>query len=230
MRGLLLSTAAVLALAACSKPATEKATAAETPAAETPAADTAAAPAAASEAVDLSAAASGLYTPDVKHHHLIFNYKHQGYSVSYVRWREWTADLNWNAENPEASTIAVRINADKVDSGVDEFDGHLRGENFFDTANYPEITFNSTSLVRTGDNTGKMTGDLTIKDVTKPVTLDVTINKAAFEERAGAYKLGFSGKGTITRSEFGLDYAVPFVDDQVNLIIEAEFLSPKAAE
>lgn len=240
MRGFLLSTAAALALAACGQSGSEPAEAAtaapasDTAAeASTPSAATTAAAApdnAAAEAVDLSAAASGVYTTDAKHRHLIFNYGHQGYSVSYVRWRDWTGELNWNAEKPEESSIAVKINATEPDSGVDEFDDHLRGENFFDVANHPEITFNGTSLERTGDNTGRMTGDLTIKGVTKPVTLDVTINKAAFEERANAYKLGFSAKGEIIRSEFGLDYAVPFVDDKVNLIIEAEFLSPKAAE
>ncbi len=181
-------------------------------------------------AVDLAAARSGKYTTDPKHHHILFKYRHQGYSTSYVRWRDWTGELDWNAENPEASSIVVTINADKVDSGVDEFDGHLRGENFFNTASNPTIMFKSASLSRTGTNTGKMAGDLTIKGVTKPLTLDVTINKAAFEERGNMYKLGFSGKGVVNRSEFGMDYAIPFVSDEVTIIVEAEFLSPKASE
>jgi polyisoprenoid-binding protein YceI len=220
-------------LAACGAPESATTPAGEGAAEAPSAADTGAAteaPAAASEAVDLAAAASGVYTPDPQHRHLLFHYKHQGYSVSYVRWRDWTAELNWNAENPEASTISVTINAEEVDSGVDEFDGHLRDAQFFDVANHPEITFKSASLDRTGDNAGSMTGDLTIKGVTKPVTLNVVLNKAGFDERRGNYKLGFSAQGSLKRSDFGLDAYVPFVDDEVQLIIEAEFVSPKATD
>lgn len=220
-----------LALAACGKPAVEEGAApgAGAAAAESAPAEEAAPPAEEAAPADLSAARSGLYTPDPHHHHLLFNYAHQGYSVSWVRWRDWTGELNWNAEDPEASTIAVTIDARGVDSGVDEFDGHLMGESFFDAANHPTIAFTSTSLERTGPNAGKMTGDLTIKGVTKPVTLDVVLNKAGFDERANAYRLGFSAKGEVNRSDFGLDLYAPFVSNEVNLVIESEFMSPAEA-
>jgi polyisoprenoid-binding protein YceI len=71
-----------------------------------------------------------------------------------------------------------------------------------------------------------MTGDLTILGETRPVTLDVTINKAAFEQRGNKHKLGFSAHGAIKRSDFGVSYAVPFVGDEVRIIIEAEFEKP----
>jgi polyisoprenoid-binding protein YceI len=175
---------------------------------------------------DAKAAPSGEYRTDPTHRHILFSYDHQGYSVSWIRWREWTGELNWNAEAPEKSSVKVTIDAAKVDSGVDVFDEHLRGEKFFDTAKYPTITFVSTSNKSLGKNKGQMSGDLTIKGVTKPVTLDVTLNKAAFEQRGGAYKVGFSGKTRIKRSDFGLDVAVPFVGDLVTLTVEAEFMGP----
>ncbi len=171
-------------------------------------------------------AASGEYKPDERHRYITFSYLHQGYSRPSVRWRTWDAVLDWDAENPEASSVSVTIDATSVDSGVDVFDGHLQGENFFDTANHPEITFESTSLSRTGDTTGTMTGDLTIKGVTKPVTLDVAFNKGAFEERGNAYKLGFSAKTSVNRSEFDMSYLVPAISDQVDIVIEAEFVMP----
>ena len=228
MRGIVFATAAVstLIIAACGQPSGASDASPKT--ATTPSEVRNEAVADEPAAVDFAAARSGKYTTDPKHHHLLFKYNHQGYSTSIVRWRDWTGELDWNAENPEASSIIVAINADKVDSGVDEFDGHLKGERFFDTPANPTVMFKSTSLSRTGPNTGKMAGDLTIKGVTKPLTLDVSINKAAFEERAGVYKLGFSGKGVVKRSEFGMDYAIPFVGDEVTIVVEAEFLSPKA--
>jgi len=74
-----------------------------------------------------------------------------------------------------------------------------------------------------------MTGDLTIKGVTKPVTLDVTINRAADDSFAKAYKLGFSATGVLKRTDFGVDLYAPLVSDEVPFKIEAEFVMPKEA-
>jgi polyisoprenoid-binding protein YceI len=171
-------------------------------------------------------AISGEYKTDPRHRYITFSYFHQGFSRPWVRWRNWDAVLDWDAEEPEASSVSVTIDATSVDSGVDVFDEHLQGERFFDTANHPEITFESTSLTKTGDATGTMTGDLTIKGITKPVTLDVTYNNSAFSERGNEYKIGFSAKGSVNRSEFGMDYLVPVTSDEVEIVIEAEFEMP----
>ena len=175
-------------------------------------------------------AVSGEYTPDSAHRYITFSYLHQGFSRPMVRWRAWDGTLNWDAENPENSSVSVTIDASSVDSGVDEFDGHLRGERFFDVENHPEITFESTSISRTGDTTGTITGDLTIKGNTKPVTLDAAFNKGAFNERDGVYKLGFSGTTTVKRSDFGVDAYVPYVSDEVDITIETEWTMPAPSE
>jgi polyisoprenoid-binding protein YceI len=177
-------------------------------------------------AIDLSAAPAGVYKPDPNHRAILFSYDHQGYSKTFVRWREWSGEINWNPAEPEKSTVNVTIDVNKVDSGVDLFDEHLKGDKLFDAAKHPKITFKSTSLKRRTANAGTMTGDLTIKGVTKPVTLDVTLNKAAFEQRGNLNKLGFSAKGVVKRTDFGMDYAVPFVGDEVTIVIEAEFQAP----
>lgn len=207
---------AVIAIAACGQAANGHHTASDKSHDDSPAAAEDAAPIA-------FVAQSGVYTPDDRHRHLLFNYSHFGFSNSWVRWRSWDATLNWNAENPEASTISVVIDATSVDSGVDVFDDHLNGERFFDTAKFPQITFQSTSVKKTGADTGTVTGDLTIKGVTKAVTLDVKFNKDVFEEKDGSSKIGFSGKTSVSRSEFGLDFLVPNVSDDVEIVIEAEF-------
>jgi polyisoprenoid-binding protein YceI len=205
-RTLLLSMGAALAIAACGQSANGQA-------------DTAA------EKVVFDAP-SGEYTPDGNHHYIFFTYSHFDYSHPHVRWRTWDATLNWNAENPEASSVEVVIEADSVDSGVDVFDGHLKGERFFDAENHPEITFVSTSVTRTSENTGTIDGDLTIKGITLPVTLDVTFNKAAYEERGDRYKMGFSATTTVKRTDFGMDYLAPAVSDEVDIRIESEFVMP----
>lgn len=184
---------------------------------------TAASAAQSAEAPDLSAAPSGLYVTDPKHRYITFTYMHQGFARMYLRWRDWEGRLHWDAEDPAASSIEATIDADAIDSGVDEFDDHLRASMFFDTANHPAITFASRKVERTGPATGKIVGDLTIKGSTKPVTLDVTFNKAA-AGRDGKSRLGFSAKTMVKRSDFGVDAYVPFVDDEIEVIIEAELI------
>jgi len=183
-----------------------------------------------SDGADYEVAPSGEYSLDKSHGYIVFSYDHQGFSSPHLRWRDWNASLDWDNENPGASSISVIINAESVDSGVDEFDGHLKSADFFDVASHPEITFDSTSLTKSSDTEGTMTGDLTIKGQTHPVTLNVTFNKADFNGRDSEYKIGFSAKGEINRSQWGLDLYVPFISDEVNLIIETEFTMPSGAD
>ena len=78
----------------------------------------------------------------------------------------------------------------------------------------------------TGAKTAKVTGDLTLLGVTKPAVLDVTLNNAIpVQPFAKKPALGFSGTTTIKRSEFGLSKFVPVIGDQVQILIEAEFLA-----
>lgn len=237
---ILVTVAAAAMLAACGKPKSEETPAAEpapgpaaeaaesAPSAEEIVAEEAAA--AAEPAFDASAAPAGVYQPDPKHRYIMFSYDHFGYSRPQIRWRNWTADLNWDPAAPDQSTISVVIDATQPDSGVDMFDGHLRSEGFFDAAQFPEIRFNSTSVAIDGPNSAIVTGDLTIKDVTKPVSLDVTINRAADDSMAKGHKLGFSASGVVKRTDFGLGQYAPMVGDDVAIAIEAEFLMPKEAE
>ncbi len=233
MRSRILLTVGIAALAvACGKPK-EEAVAPESaaPAEEAIAAETAPADSApeVAPAFDASAAAAGVYATDPSHAYITFSYDHQGYSKPWLRWRTWSGELNWNPQAPDQSTVTATIDAASADSGVDRFDEHLVSPDFFDAAAYPQITFKSTSVALTGAGTGTVTGDLTIKNVTKPVTLDVAINRAADDGFAKAYKLGFSAKGQVKRSDFGVDKYTPFVGDDVTVVIEAEFVMPKEA-
>ena len=179
-------------------------------------------------AAEDSTAISGEYTAESGHRYITFSYDHQGYSRPQLRWRAWDATLNWNAEDPASSSVSVTIDVASIDSGVDVFDEHLKGDNWFDVEAHPQATFVSTAAAIVEDHSGTVTGDLTIKGVTKPVTLDVEFHKGAFEERGNAYKIGFSGTTKINRSDFELGAYVPLVGDEVDIVISAEFQLPKA--
>ena len=171
---------------------------------------------------DLSDVPSGEYGLDDHHAYISFTYSHIGYSTPHIGFRNFDANLTLDSENPQNSEIEVVIDTTSIDSRVDEFNGHLRGSNFFDTDNYPQATFKSTSIEGTGEDTFNVTGDLTIKDVTKSVTLEATLNKAAMHPMRKIPAVGFSAETTIMRSDFGLDRAVPAVGDEVTIYITVE--------
>ena len=177
---------------------------------------------AANAQADLSDVPSGEYGLDDHHAYISFTYSHIGYSTPHIGFRNFDANLMLDSENPQNSEIEVVIDTTSIDSRVDEFNGHLRGSNFFDTDNYPQATFKSTRIEGTGEDTFNVTGDLTIKDVTKSVTLEATLNKAAMHPMRKIPAVGFSAETTIMRSDFGLDRAVPAVGDEVTIYITGE--------
>lgn len=177
---------------------------------------------------DLSEVPSGEYGLDKTHAYITFTYDHLGFSYPHVGFNSFDVKLDLDNENPENSKVMVDIDATSIDSRVETFNGHLNGKNFFDTENHPKITFNSTSISSTGDDTFDVVGDLTIKGVTKSVTLNATLNKAAMHPMRKVPTVGFNAETKVSRSEWGITRAVPNVGDEVTIYIAVEL--PKAKD
>lgn len=173
---------------------------------------------------EISDVPSGEYSLDETHGYVLFSYSHLGFSNPQVGFDDFDVTLDLDSENPADSKVRVTIDAASVNSRVEEFNGHLNGERFFDTAKFPTIDFVSTDIVETSGGEYAVSGDLTIKGMTKPVTLAAVINKAAEHPMRKVPTVGISGQTTVKRSEWGLDYAVPAVSDDVTITIEVEML------
>lgn len=173
---------------------------------------------------DLSAVPSGRYALDDAHGYITFSYTHLGFSNPRVGFNAFTTDLSLDNTDPANSSVDVTIDASSIDSRVPVFNEHLVGEDWFNTAEYPEITFRSTSIEPTGESTFDVTGELTILGTTKPVTLAATINKAAEHPLRNVPAIGISATADILRSDWGLDGYVPAVSDEVRISIEVELL------
>ena len=178
-----------------------------------------------SVSADLSEVPSGKYALDSTHGYITFTYSHLGFSNPRVGFNSFDTVLDLDTGSPENSTVEVTIDAASIDSRVAEFNEHLNGADFFNTAEYPTITFKSTKVTATGDNTFDVTGDLTILGTTKPVTLATTINKAGNHPLRNVPTVGVSASTKLVRSEWGLGAYVPAVSDEVELSIEVELLS-----
>jgi len=179
---------------------------------------------------DLSEMPSGEYNLDDHHGYIIYTYSHLGFSNPRISFDNFDVSLDLDSAKPENSTVSVIIDATSVNSHVEDFNGHLNGENFFDTKKYPTITFTSTAIASTGNSTFDVTGDLTIRGISKSVVLATTINKAANHPMSGQPTIGVSASATVSRSAFGMDRAVPAISDEVTIQIDVELPQKKDAE
>ena len=167
------------------------------------------------------------YEFDKDHTTIIASWDHLGFSRQGIEFTDYDGNLMLDMEAPENSSIDVTFNL--ADGGFwvgtpgdDSFENHLSSGDLLDVEAFPTATFTATSFETEDGKTGAMTGDLTLKGETRPVTLDVTLNKAG--EMRGSTKAGFSATGTMMRSDWGIDYAVPAVSDELKLMIETELV------
>ena len=165
---------------------------------------------------------SGHYVVEKDHAYITFSYSHLGFSTPHIAFDDFDVDLQLDADNPQNSTLKVTIDANSIQSQVDEFDEHLVGERFFDTAKYPLITFTSSSVVMDGSDTAAITGDLTIKGQTHSVKLDTKLNKAGTHPMLKKPVAGFNAEAKVLRSAWDLGYGIPMVGDEITLYISVE--------
>ena len=107
-------------------------------------------------------------------------------------------------QNPADSKVSLTIDANSIDTGNAQRNGHLLSADFFETESNPHITFESTDVSRDGDD-WTITGDLTIKGVSKPVTIEFEFTGSA-KDPFGNDRIGFEGKAAISRKDWGLTY------------------------
>lgn len=164
------------------------------------------------------------YDFDQAHTQIIFFVDHLGFSKSQGEFHQVDGTFTIDRDTPENSVIDVSVQTDSIDMDLDKWTAHMKNEDFFDVEKYPAMTFKSTDINIQDDSHAKVTGDFTLLGVTKPVTLDVVHNKSGIHPFSGKYVAGFSAKGAIKRSDFGMTYGVPGVGDQVDIVIEVEGL------
>jgi len=173
---------------------------------------------------DIADAIAGTYKIEPTHAYISFTYNHLGFSYPVIGFNSFDGSVTLDPANLADTTVSVTIDPASIDSRVEVFDGHLRGENFFNVAKYPEITFESTAALPESSGNGKIAGNLTIKDITKPVILDVVLHKVGENPFSKKAAIGISAKTTIKRSEWDLGAYAPNVSDEVEITISAEFL------
>jgi polyisoprenoid-binding protein YceI len=168
---------------------------------------------------------SGHYELDAVHSRLGFVARHAMITKVRGTFAEFAGSFDLDAHNWPASTAQVTIQVSSISTGNAQRDGHLLANDFFDASDYPQITFTSTRVERTAEDTFAVTGDLTIKGTTRPVTVDFVYTGSAVDPY-GNTRAGFEGISTIARSDFGITFNVTLetggvlVSDKITLELD----------
>ncbi|TQS43659.1 YceI family protein [Cryptosporangium phraense] len=148
---------------------------------------------------------TGEYTLDPSHTRIGFVARHAMVTKVRGSFNEFEGSAVVDGENPEKSSAKVVIKTASIDTRNEQRDGHLRSNDFINPAEYPEITWASTSVKAVDADNYEVTGDLTIKGVTKSITIPFAFEGAA-KDPFGNVRIGFEGSVTINRQDFGITW------------------------
>ncbi|MGH9108463.1 MAG: YceI family protein [Acidimicrobiales bacterium] len=156
----------------------------------------------------MTAIPAGSYMIDPVHSRFGFVARHAMVAKVRGSFNDVTGKGTFDAADPSRSHLEVLIQATSIDTRNADRDAHLRSNDFFDMATYPEIRFESTAVAPVGDDTYRVTGDLIIKGITKPVTIDLEYTGTA-KDPFGNERVGLEGRVKVNRKDWGVSFNAP---------------------
>jgi len=167
----------------------------------------------------------GTWDIDPVHSEVGFSIRHMMVSKVRGKFATFSGEIV-TAENPFDSTATATIELGSIDTGNTDRDNHVRSADFFDVDAHKTMTYRSTGIRPDGDDF-IVDGELTLKGVTKPVSLEVELGGFG-PDAYGGTRAGFSAKGEILRSDFGVDFNAVLeaggviLGDKVTIHLEVE--------
>jgi polyisoprenoid-binding protein YceI len=163
---------------------------------------------------------------DSSHSGIHFSVRHLVIAKVRGQFSRWTGAVEVPDGDFTKASVEAVIDASSIETGVADRDTHLKSADFFDVAQFPEITFTAARVTpKGGDLT--VVGQLTIKGITREVALEVE-PLGQVKDPWGNERAAFSAKTAIDRKDFGLTWNQVLetggvaVGDRVTLEIEVE--------
>ena len=169
------------------------------------------------------------YQIDPAHTHAQFKVRHLMVSNVKGDFDKVSGTIVLDDENPSASSINVTVDVASISTREPQRDAHLKSADFFDVEKFPTMTFVSTGVVKSGEDSYEVVGDLTLHGVTKTIDLNVEDVTPEVKDPFGLLRRGASAKAAIMRSDFGLKYNSILeaggvaISDEVHITIDTEF-------
>lgn len=165
--------------------------------------------------------AADTYNVDTDHTYIMFRVKHLDVGYSYGRFNGPSGTFVFDESSPSNSSIEMQVKTEDVDTNVEKRDNHLKSPDFFNAAEHPVIAFKSTSVKKTAGDSYAVAGNLTLLGTTRPISM-VARDTGAGKDPWGNYRRGFETTFTIKRSEFGMNFMLDGVSDDVDITVSVE--------
>lgn len=154
---------------------------------------------------------------DPLHTQVMFTYNHFGFSNPSALLSDVSGTIQLDQSDWSKSSVTATIPLSSMQTGVTKLTEHLMEPRYFDADKYPDITFKSTKVEKTGDKTLSVTGDVTIHGVTRPITLAVKVNGIGKNPMKPVTSAGFDADATLKRSDFGITHLIPLASDEIHV-------------
>jgi polyisoprenoid-binding protein YceI len=164
------------------------------------------------------------YTVDNVHSSVLFKVKHANAAYFFGRFIEVSGDIDYDRSDPAEGSVSLTVQADSVRTWNKKRDDHLKSPDFLNVKQFPEITFDSVEIEKTGDNKFSVTGDFSLHGKTVERTIDVRMTGEG-KGPEGNPRIGFYTEFDLQRSEFGMTKYMGMIGDTVTLIISIEGVS-----
>jgi polyisoprenoid-binding protein YceI len=172
------------------------------------------------------------WTIDAAHTNVDFSVKHLGIATVKGRFRQFSASAETSADG-RLTGISATIDANSIDTGVEQRDNHLRSADFFDVARFPAINFVSTAITYSSPTEAAVQGDLTLHGVTRQVSF-ILEQEAPITDPWGNQRIASTATGKLSRKEWGLTWNQALelggvmVSDEVKFSLEVQVIAAKA--
>jgi polyisoprenoid-binding protein YceI len=158
-----------------------------------------------------------------------FTIEATGFPTTHGRFRHYTGRIAIDLDRLAGSSTSFTVDAASVDVGSQAYNDVLKSAALLDVAKFPTLSFASTQVEKLDPRTARVTGNLTMRGVTKPIALNVTIepDPSAQETDKQSVKrrpVAFSATGTIRRSDFGMSFGLPLIDDAIEITVKTRAL------
>jgi polyisoprenoid-binding protein YceI len=143
------------------------------------------------------------YKVDAVHSTILFGIRHAGVSNFYGVFKDFSGSFTFDPESPKDGQFDFAVQTASVDTRNSGRDDHLRNADFFNSRQFPTITFKSTGVEHVERDIYTLIGDLTLQGETKPVTAELEWIGTGTSPRGNAIA-GFEARFEIKRSDFGM--------------------------
>ncbi|MEE9368442.1 MAG: YceI family protein [Pontiella sp.] len=162
------------------------------------------------------------FTIDTGHAEIGFSAKHMMVSNTKGTFNTFEGTFDYDMASKTLNSAEGIIEAGSIDTNNEKRDAHLKNADFFNVAQFPKMTFKSTSVKKTGDNVFEVTGNLNVLGVDRKVVLPVSIS-GPIDGRHGGMIIGVESITTLNRRDLGIDHSPSSViGDNIKISIELE--------